>query len=145
MQRREWQGGRREIAGKTNAKEVSIAILAAQTGWSSGLLNPFALLCNVSVMMLGGAWRHICSDEDGRGDRRSRRRAGIATSLLTLILFAAAGLCVYAWIDGYALAQPIDHAGPSNPMRKTVETAAGVWFANYHAQPWTAAARRSSD
>ncbi len=114
---------------------------AVYTGGFFGLLNPFALLCGlVSVMMLAahGATYVQMKTVGEIADRA--RRAGIATSLLTLILFAAAGLCVYAWIDGYALAQPIDHAGPSNPMRKTVETAAGAWFANYHAQPWTAAA-----
>ncbi|HYA07256.1 MAG TPA: cytochrome d ubiquinol oxidase subunit II [Xanthobacteraceae bacterium] len=114
---------------------------AVYTGSFFGLLNPFALLCGlVSVMMLaahGAAYIRMKTD----GDIAKRaRRAGIWTSLLTLILFAAGGLWVYAWISGYSLAQPIDHAGPSNPLHKTVATAVGAWFGNYSAAPWTVAA-----
>jgi len=114
---------------------------AVYTGGFFGLLNPFALLCGlVSVMMLaahGAAYIRMKTD----GDIANRaRRAGIWTSLLTLILFAAGGLWVYAWISGYTLAQPIDHAGPSNPLHKTVAMAVGAWFGNYAAAPWTVAA-----
>ncbi len=114
---------------------------AVYTGSFFGLLNPFALLCGlVSVVMLaahGAAYVHMKT----AGDIAERaRHAGIATSLLTLVLFAVAGLCVYGWIDGYALAQPLDHAGPSNPLRKAVETSVGAWFGNYRVAPWTAAA-----
>ena len=114
---------------------------AIYTGGFFGLLNPFALLCGlVSVMMLathGAVYLHMKT----AGDIAARaRRAGIATSLLTLILFAAAGLWIYAGIKGYALSQPMDHAGPSTLVRKTVEITAGAWLDNYHAQPWTAAA-----
>jgi len=111
---------------------------AVYTGGFFGLLNPFALLCGlVSVMMLaahGAAYVHMKTT----GDIAERaRRAGIATSLLTVILFAVAGVCVYAWIAGYTLTQPMDHAGPSDPLRKTVAISVGAWFGNYHAQIWT--------
>ncbi len=111
------------------------------TGGFFALLNPFAILCGlVSVMMLaahGAAYLHMKTV----GDIAARaRRAGIATSLLTLILFAAAGLWIYAGIKGYALSQPMDHAGPSTLLRKTVEIAPGAWLDNYHAEPWTMAA-----
>ena len=82
----------------------------------------------------GAAYVHMKTT----GDIAERaRRAGIATSLLTVILFAVAGVCVYAWIDGYTLTQPMDHAGPSDPLRKTVAISVGAWFGNYHAQIWT--------
>ncbi len=43
-------------------------------------------------------------------------------------------------LKGYQITQPIDHAGPSNPLRKTVEITTGAWFDNYRVAPWTAAA-----
>jgi len=114
---------------------------AVYTGSFFGLLNPFAVLCGlVSVMMLtahGAAY--VCMKTVGDIAERARR-AGIVTSLLTLILFALAGVWVYGWINGYAVTGPVDHAGPSNPLRKTVEVSLGAWFANYHAAPWTVAA-----
>lgn len=114
---------------------------AVYTGSFFGLFDPFTVLCGlVSVMMLaahGAAYVHMKTIGDIAG---RARRAGIATSLLTLILFALAGLWVYAGLKGYALAQPMDHAGPSDPLRKTVETSVGAWLGNYHAQPWTTAA-----
>jgi cytochrome d ubiquinol oxidase subunit II len=68
------------------------------------------------------------------------RRAGMAASLITFVLFALGGLWVYAGITGYTITGAIDHAGPSNPLRKTVELATGAWFENYRAHPWTAIA-----
>jgi cytochrome d ubiquinol oxidase subunit II len=65
------------------------------------------------------------------------RRAGIVASLLTCALFAAGGVWLYLGINGYAITGAIDHAGPSNPLRKSVELAVGVWFENYRAHPWT--------
>jgi len=102
------------------------------------LLNPFAILCGlVSVAMLT-AHGAIYVRMKTTGDLAERaRRAGVAASLLTFVLFAAGGLWVYAGITGYAITGAIDHAGPSNPLRKTVELAVGAWFDNYRAQPWT--------
>ena len=47
---------------------------------------------------------------------------------------------IFTLIDGYSISGPIDHAGPSNPVRKAVDVAAGAWIANYRLQPWTIAA-----
>src|SRR5262249_17230567 len=65
------------------------------------------------------------------------RRAGIAASLVTFALFAVGGVWLYAGIAGYTITSAIDSAGPSNPLRKTVEVAAGAWFDNYRTTPWT--------
>ena len=111
---------------------------ALYTGSFLGLLNPFALLCGlVSVAMLtahGAAYVYMKTIES-LAERA--RRAGIATSLLTFVLFLFGGVCIYAWIKGYSISGPIDHAGPSNPLKKTVEASVGAWFQNYRAQPWT--------
>jgi cytochrome bd ubiquinol oxidase subunit II len=114
---------------------------AFYTGNFFGLLNPFALLCGlVSVMMLtahGAAYVYMKTAES-LGERA--RRAGLVTSLLTCLLFALAGLVIYFWINGYTISSPIDHSGPSNPLKKTVELSPGAWLWNYARQPWTAVA-----
>jgi cytochrome bd ubiquinol oxidase subunit II len=114
---------------------------AIYSGGFFGLLNPFALLCGlVSVMMLSAHGATYVQMKTVGEIAERARRAGIVTSLLTFALFAVAGVLIYLWIDGYALAQPVDHAGPSNPLRKSVAVSVGAWFGNYRAQPWTAAA-----
>lgn len=108
------------------------------TGTFFQLLNPFALLCGaVSVAMLcahGAAYLFMKTGE-APGDRA--RVAGIIAAVLTTVLFAIAGIWAYASIRGYAIAGAIDHAGPSNPLRKTVQIATGAWFSNYRAARWT--------
>jgi cytochrome d ubiquinol oxidase subunit II len=102
------------------------------------LLNPFALLCGlVSVAMLTahGAVYVWMKTVEALAERA--RRAGILASLVTCALFAAGGIWLYLGITGYAITGTIDPAGPSNPLRKTVELTVGAWFHNYHAHPWT--------
>jgi cytochrome d ubiquinol oxidase subunit II len=103
-----------------------------------GLLNPFALLCGlVSVAMLashGAAYVYL-KTEGAQAERA--RRVGVVTALASFALFLLAGLCLWLWVKGYAVSGPLDPAGPSNPLRKTVELRAGAWFANYRALPWT--------
>ncbi|MBX6319505.1 cytochrome d ubiquinol oxidase subunit II [Pigmentiphaga sp.] len=106
-----------------------------------GLLSPFALLCGlVSVSMLcmhGAAWLVLKS----RGPVAERSRTyGSAAALATLVLFALGGLLLWQGVDGYRITSAIDPAGPSNPLRKTAEIAAGAWFDNYRSHPWLAAA-----
>jgi len=102
-----------------------------------GLLSPFALLCGlVSVTMLatqGACWLVLKT----RGDVAERARSyGSAAAFLTLLLFALGGIALWAWVDGYRVTSAIDTLGPSNPLRKTAEIAAGAWFDNYAAHPW---------
>lgn len=103
-----------------------------------GLLNPFPLLCGlVSVSMLtmhGSAWLQLKT----QGPVADRARSyGSAAALATVALYALAGVLLWTHIDGYRITSVIDHAGPSNPLLKTVEAQAGGWFANYLAHPWT--------
>jgi cytochrome d ubiquinol oxidase subunit II len=102
------------------------------------LLNPFAILCGlVSVAMLTthGAVYVWMKTTDTLGERA--RRTGVAASLATFALFAAGGIWLYLGIRGYEITGAIDHAGPSNPLRKTVQVATGAWFDNYRDHPWT--------
>jgi cytochrome d ubiquinol oxidase subunit II len=105
------------------------------------LLNPFGLLCGlVSAAMLathGAIYLTLRTD----GAVQSRARDVVVTgALVTIILFAVAGLWVWRGIDGYAITSAITTDGPSNPLLKTVVRQPGQWFANYTAHHWTIAA-----
>jgi cytochrome d ubiquinol oxidase subunit II len=111
---------------------------AFYTGGFFGLLNPFALLCGlVSVAMLAahGAAYVAMKTSDVLADRA--RRAGFVASLATCALFAIGGICIFAFVKGYAVTSPLDHAGPSNPLRKVVDVSTGAWLGNYRTHPWT--------
>lgn len=106
-----------------------------------GLLNPFAILCGlVSVAMLvmhGASWLLLKT----AGPVAERARTfGIVASVLTVALYALAGVLLATSIGGYRISSVVDSVGPSNPMLKTVELHAGAWTANYAAHPWTLAA-----
>ncbi|RVT98595.1 cytochrome d ubiquinol oxidase subunit II [Rhodovarius crocodyli] len=102
-----------------------------------GLLNPFALLCGLlSVSMLvmhGGGW--LALKAEGAVAARARAYGSIA-ALATIVLFALAGLMLWAFIDGYRIVGEVAVAGPSNPLIKNATVAAGAWFDNYAARPW---------
>lgn len=106
-----------------------------------GLLNPFALLAGlVSVAMLvmhGATWLQVKTD--GAVAERARTYGSVA-AVATVALYALAGVALWQWVDGYRITSAISVTGPSNPMFKTAEVAAGAWFANYAAHPWTWAA-----
>jgi cytochrome d ubiquinol oxidase subunit II len=102
-----------------------------------GLLNPYALLCGlVSVAMLvmhGGAYLAAKAEEPVAG---RARRVVLLGALALVLLFALAG----AWTsasEGYRITGAIAHDGPSNPVGKTAEHAAGAWLDNYGLFPWT--------
>jgi cytochrome d ubiquinol oxidase subunit II len=117
------------------------ALRATYEGGLLGLLNPFALLCGiVSVAMLtmqGAAWLSVKSE--GEVAARARRFGALAAILLVLLI-SVAGLWTMLGVEGYRIAGAIDHAGPSNPLAKTVTREAGVWLDNYRAYPWMIAA-----
>ncbi len=108
------------------------------TGGFFGLLGPFALLCGlVSVAMLimhGAAFGALKTT--GVIAERCRSYGAVA-GLVTAVLFALGGIAVALWVDGYSITSPIDPAGPSNPLLKTVERSDGAWIASYGARPWT--------
>ncbi len=117
------------------------SLRATYEGGLLGLLNPFALLSGlVSVTMLamqGAAWLGVKSE--GEVAVRARRYGALAAILLVLLI-SAAGLWTLLGVEGYQIAGAIDHAGPSNPLAKTVTREAGAWFDNYRAYRWMIAA-----
>lgn len=105
------------------------------------LLHPFALLAGiVSVAMLvmhGAAYAALKV-----GDPMSERAAGVgrAAAVVFVLAFVAAGVWVAFGLEGQRVISGIDAAGPADPLRKSVEVAAGAWLDNYraHALLWLA-------
>lgn len=116
-------------------------LLSYYTGNLFGLLNPFAILCGlVSVSMLGmhGAI-FLAGKTDGMIQERARADARWL-AVLTMVLFAIAGVWVSKGIVGYVLTSPIAFDAPSNPLHKAVITKMGAWMMNYQQYPLTLAA-----
>ena len=105
-----------------------------------GLLNPFGLLAGlVSLFMLvtqGATW--LMMKTDGEVLARSRTAAMIF-SLLTLVLFALAGVWVIG-MDGYVIVGAVATDAVTNPLHKEVVVQAGAWMQNYNLYPWMIAA-----
>jgi cytochrome d ubiquinol oxidase subunit II len=110
------------------------------TGSLLGLLNPFGLLCGlVSLAMCltqGAVWLAVKTD----GELQVRaRRVAVLFGIVTMALFAGAGVWVALGIDGYRIVGAIDTHGPSNPLLKSVTREAGAWLDNYEKWPLTLA------
>lgn len=100
------------------------------------LLNPYALLSGlVSVAMLvmhGAAWLQLKTADDVA---ERARRYGIAAALLTVVLYAVAGVALASFVQGYVINTPMDTSGVSNPLLKTAVAQSGAWLSNYTAHP----------
>ncbi|MEO5806524.1 cytochrome d ubiquinol oxidase subunit II [Devosia sp.] len=110
---------------------------ASYEGNFFGLLTPFALLAGlVSVAMLvtQGA-SYIAARTDGVIAARARSYGRIA-AISTIVLFALGGVICLFLLNGYSVTSIQDHAGPSNPLTKTVIAAQGAWRTNYGVYPW---------
>lgn len=106
------------------------------TGSLWALLNPFALLCGVvSVCMLTmhGA-SYLATKTEGIIRQRAITYGRIA-AVAMLLLFILAGFWLAKGIHGFTVTSVIDHAGPSNPLHKTVSMASGAWMTNYQLMP----------
>ena len=111
------------------------------SGGFFGLLHPFALLAGVvslSMLILHGATYAALKVGEPMAARASA--VGRGASTLFLLAFIGAGLWVRSGMVGYRIVGSINHAGPSNPVHKVVETSLGAWLDNFHAWPWMWAA-----
>lgn len=100
------------------------------------LFDPFSLLAGLlSLAMLtahGAAWLGVKTE----GDVQKRaRNIGAMLALVSAVLFVLGGIYLAFGIDGYRITSEINPTGPSNPLYKTAERAAGAWLANYKAVP----------
>jgi cytochrome d ubiquinol oxidase subunit II len=108
------------------------------TGSFFALLNPFALLAGLlSVVMLtmhGATWLQMRTlDEVAERSRVAAQRM----ALLSILLFAGAGVWLALGIEGYRVVDMPPPGELTSPLHKTVEVAAGAWLDNYRAMPWT--------
>ena len=118
--------------------DVNLRAFYTGTFWQ--LLNPFALLCGVtSVMMLAmhGAF-FINVKTDGLLQKRAIT-AGRVSAVITILCFILGGVWLYYGVDGYLITTLVPHDGPSNPLFKTVSHQAHAWFNNYQQMPITQA------
>jgi cytochrome bd ubiquinol oxidase subunit II len=111
------------------------------TGGFFSLLHPFALLGGViSLSMLVLHGNAYAAMKVGEPMASRARFVGRVASVIFLLAFAGAGLWVATSLAGYRVTSIMDHAGPSDPTRKTVALAAGAWLGNFHTWPWMWAA-----
>jgi len=105
-----------------------------------GLLRPFALLCGIvslAMLVMHGAGWLVLKTEGAIADRA--RRHGVTAAKVVLAGYALAGLWLAFFIDGYALVNPPDPNGASNPLASTVSRS-GSWLSAYADRPWIAIA-----
>jgi cytochrome d ubiquinol oxidase subunit II len=104
------------------------------TGGFFNLLHPFALLSglvSVSMLVMHGA-TYASLKVAGTLGERSAAIAKIAALAFTLV-FIAAGIWIFAGLDGWKITSMANEAGPSNPLLKTVAYDRGAWLQNYRA------------
>lgn len=113
-------------------------MLPVYGGGFLGLLNPFGLLCGLlSVAMLTAHAASYLAIKTGGAVAERVVRFGSVAGVAAALLFALGGLWVTWGIDGYRVASTVVTDGPSAPLRKAVESGAGLWLANFNAAPWT--------
>jgi cytochrome d ubiquinol oxidase subunit II len=108
------------------------------TGSFWALLNPFALLTGLvstAMITMHGA-NFLMIRTDAEVYRRSRT-ASMLFGVLTLVLFALAGVWVATGIHGFAVTGGDLPGALPNPMDKTVIMQAGAWMRNYANYPLT--------
>ncbi|SEP78518.1 cytochrome bd-I ubiquinol oxidase subunit 2 apoprotein [Devosia sp. YR412] len=114
---------------------------AFYTGNFFGLLTPFALLAglvSLGMIVTQGAAVIAGRTEGALADRA--RTYGSVVGVVTLVLFALAGVWVALGLDGYAITSVVDGNAAINPLAKAVVLTRGGWMANYGLYPWMIAA-----
>jgi len=114
---------------------------AFYTGNFFMLLMPFALLCGlVSLGMIVTQGAAVIAGRTTGPLAERARTYGSLSGILTILLFALAGVWIAFGIDGYAITSALDGNAAINPLAKSVELTRGGWLANYTLYPWMIAA-----
>ncbi|MBJ3785103.1 cytochrome d ubiquinol oxidase subunit II [Devosia sediminis] len=110
------------------------------TGNFFQLLMPFALLAGlVSLGMIVTQGATVIAGRTEGPIAARARTYGIWAGLVTIVLFALAGVWVAA-LNGHVVTSVIDPNAPINPLAKTVDLVPGGWLSNYATYPWMMAA-----
>jgi len=107
------------------------------TGTMAELFNPFALLAglvSLSMLVMHGATFLLIKTEGVLQYRALKASRGAA--LLSMVLFAVAGIWLMAGIEGFRLLREVDHYAGSTPFGSSVVHEAGAWMANFRDYPW---------
>ena len=111
------------------------------SGGFFNLLHPFALLGGVlslSMLILHGAT--YAALKVGEPMAARARTLGRIAAVVFALAFIGGGIWVSSALDGYRIIGDVDHGGPSDPTRKTVQLVLGGWMGNFHTWPWMWAA-----
>ena len=106
-----------------------------------GLFLPFPLLCGVLCVVL--FLMHGCvflrMKTDNQVSHRAQRLAQWC-AVGVMALFAAGGVWVFHWLEGYTIVSETVYAAASNPIGKQVVTEVGAWAQNFDRWPamWAA-------
>jgi len=107
------------------------------TGSMAELLNPFALLAglvSLSMLVMHGATFLLIKTEGVLQYRALKASRGAA--VLTMVLFAVAGIWLMAGIEGFRLVGEVDHYAGSTPFGLDVVHETGAWMSNFRNYPW---------
>lgn len=106
------------------------------TGSLFELLNPFGLLAGIVslTMLITQGATYLQMRTTGELHLRTRTTSQIS-ALVMMVCFLLAGVWLVKGIDGYLVTSTLDHAGPSNPLHKTVAHQAGAWLVNFNKMP----------
>ncbi|KRA55847.1 cytochrome d ubiquinol oxidase subunit II [Devosia sp. Root635] len=110
---------------------------AFYTGNFFMLLTPFALLCGlVSLGMIVTQGAAVIAGRTTGPLAERARTYGSLAGIVTILLFALAGVWIAFGIDGYAITSAVDGNAAINPLGKSVTLTRGGWLANYELYPW---------
>jgi len=107
------------------------------TGTMAELLNPFALLAglvSLSMLVMHGATFLLIKTEGVLQYRALKASRGAA--IITILLFAVAGIWLMTGIEGFRLAGEVNHYAGSMPFGLNVVHETGAWMANFRDYPW---------
>jgi len=107
------------------------------TGTMAELLNPFALLAglvSLSMLVMHGATFLLIKTEGVLQYRALKASRGSA--ILTVLLFAMAGIWLMTGIEGFRLAGAVNHFAGSKPFGLDVVHETGAWMSNFRNYPW---------
>jgi len=107
------------------------------TGTMADLLNPFALLAglvSLSMLVMHGATFLLIKTE---GILQYRAlKASRSAAIVTMVLFAMAGVWLMTDIEGFRLVGAVNHYAGSKPFGLHVVHETGAWMSNFRDYPW---------
>lgn len=105
-------------------------------GSFTDFFHPFALLCGLTslTMLVAHGGLYLAIKTEGQIRMRALRWTRLS-ALIFILFFAMSGLWVSQFVLGFQVVGQIDHAGFSNPLRKSVIQFVGAWLTNYTLYP----------